>query len=168
MERCKRVEPPVAGTEKEMLSGFLDFLRGTIICKLEGLSDAEVRRPHEPSGLTLLGIVKHLADVERGWFREVFAGEARAGVADPEHDDRSWRIDPSETTADVLALYESEVARAREIVRNADMDATATAPGSEMEGLQLRWIMTHMIEETSRHCGHADLIRESIDGQTGE
>ncbi len=168
MERCERVEPPVAGTEKEMLSGFLDFLRGTIVCKLEGLSDAELRRPHEPSGLTLLGIVKHLADVERGWFREVFAGEARAGVRDPEEEDRFWRIDPGETTAKVLALYEAEVARARDIVRNADMDATASAPGPDLAGLQLRWIVIHMIEETGRHCGHADLIRESIDGQTGE
>jgi uncharacterized damage-inducible protein DinB len=168
MERCERVEPPVAGTEKEMLSGFLDFLRGTIVCKLEGLSDADLRRPHQPSGLTLLGIVKHLADVERGWFREVFAGEARGGPGDTGDPDRSWHIDPGETTADVLALYASEVAKARDIVRKADMDAIAAAPGPDMVGVQLRWIVTHMIEETGRHCGHADLIRESIDGETGE
>jgi uncharacterized damage-inducible protein DinB len=169
MELCDRIDPPVAGSEKEVLSGFLDFLRATMLCKLDGLSDEEVRRPHEPSGLTLLGIVKHLADVERSWFRDVFRGEdfsERWNDPDPE---RYWRIEPGETTADILAFYNTEVEQARQIVAAAEMSDVAKAElPPKLAGLQLRWIVTHMIEETGRHCGHADLIREAIDGRTGE
>ena len=168
METCDRIEPPIAGSEKEVLSGFLDFLRGTIVCKLNGLSEEQVRRPHDPSGLTLLGIVKHLADVERGWFREVFLGEDLAHLWDADDPGKYWRIEATDTTADIVASYDAEVARARQIVAETDLDTLAVAPAPDMEGLQLRWIVTHMIEETARHCGHADLIRESIDGQTGE
>lgn len=169
MERCARPEPPASGTDKEVLSGFLDFLRATILCKLEGLSDEQLRRPHDPSGLTLLGMVKHLADVERSWFREVFLGEDLSHLWDPDDPGKYWRIEQDETTKSVLAFYNAEVAGARQIVMEAELDAVAAAPPSAaLHGLQLRWIVTHMIEETARHCGHADLIREAIDGQTGE
>lgn len=168
MDRCERPEPPVAGTEKEVLSGFLDFLRGTILCKLDGLSDEQLRRPHEPSGLTLLGMIKHLTDVERSWFREVFLGEDLSQLWDADDPGKYWRIEPDETTDEILAIYNAEVNRAREIVADADFDAVAAAARAKGPGMQLRWIVAHMIEETARHCGHADLIRESIDGQTGE
>lgn len=168
MNNCERPEPPFAGPEKEVLSGFLDFLRGTILCKLDGLSDDDLRRPHDPSGMTLLGMVKHLADVERSWFREVFLGEDLSHLWDGDDPGKYWRIEPGETTDEILAFYNAEVARAREIVADADLDTLAGAPQESTPGLQLRWIVAHMIEETARHCGHADLIRESIDGQTGE
>ena len=168
MEKFERIDPPVAGSEKEVLSGFLDFLRGTIVCKLNGLSEEQARRPHYPSGLTLLGIIKHLSDVERSWFREVFLGEDLGHLWDADDAGKYWRIEAIDTTADIVASYDAEVARAREIVAETDLDTLAAAPGPGMEGLQLHWIVIHMVEETARHCGHADLIRESIDGQTGE
>ncbi len=168
MDKCERPEPPVSGSEKEVLSGFLDFLRGTVLCKLDGLSDEELRRPHDPSGLTLLGMVMHLAGVERSWFRDVFLGEDLPHLWDAGDPLQYWRIEPHETTAEILAFYNAEVETARQIVANSELDAPAKAPKGDMRGLQLRWIVTHMIEETGRHCGHADLIRESIDGQTGE
>jgi uncharacterized damage-inducible protein DinB len=133
-----------------VLAGFLDFLRGTILCKLDGLTDEELRRPHQPSGLTLLGLVQHLADVERSWFREVFTGEDLSHRWDASDPQRYWRIEPDDTTADILALYRSETERAREIVSTAAMDDLAAAPPDSLPGLQLRWIVAHMIEETVR------------------
>ncbi len=169
MDQCERPEPPISGTEKDVLSGFLDFLRGTILCKADGLTDEEVRRPHDPSGLTLLGLVKHLAYVEQDWFRRVFLGEAPEPIWSKEDPDADWRIEPDDTTDAIFALYRDEIGRAQAIVRDHHLDDVAKAPRrGSMEGLQLRWIVTHMIEETARHCGHADLMREAIDGQVGE
>ncbi len=168
MERCAREDPPAAAAEKPMLEAFLDWQRATLLCKLDGLNDEELRRPHEPSGLSLLGIVKHLADVERSWFREVFAGEDLSAEWDPNDRNRYWRIEPQETTDQILAFYQGEVERARAIVREADLNDPARNPGTGQAGLIRRWIVVHMIEETARHVGHADLMREVIDGQTGE
>ncbi len=168
MDTCARHDRPFAGPEKPMLEAFLDWQRATLLCKIAGLSDQDLRRRHVPSGLTLLGIVKHLADVERSWFRDVFAGEDLSRTRDPDDPDRYWRIEPDETTDEVVAFYEGEVECARAIVRNADLDDLARSPRPDKPGLTLRWIVLHMIEETARHVGHADLIREAIDGQTGE
>lgn len=167
MDRCQRPKPPLSGSEKELLSGFLGFLRGTILCKLDGLTDEEVRRPHDPSGMTLLGLVKHLTDVERSWFRETFAGEDLSHLWDDNDPGRYWRIEPNDTTADILSGYRAEIQEAERIVENHSLDHVAKAPRPGMDDLQLRWIVTHMIEETARHCGHADLMREAIDGQVG-
>ncbi len=84
MDRCVREDPPVAASEKPMLAAFLDWQRATLLCKLDGLGDEDLRRPHVPSGLTLLGIAKHRADVERSWFREVFVGEDLTGTRNPD------------------------------------------------------------------------------------
>lgn len=168
MDNCQRTDPPSAGTEKDVLQGFLGYLRDTMLCKLDGLTDEELRRPHDPSGLTLLGMVKHLTDVESSWFRETFLGEQMLHSWDPTDPDKDWRIEQSDTTAAILDGYRAEIRKANEIVDAHPLDAVATSPRTGMEGLQLRWIVTHLIEETARHCGHADLIREAIDGQTGE
>lgn len=164
----ERIDPPYAGTEKETLLGFADFLRQTILLKLEGLDDEQARRPHHPSGLTLLGMVKHLAYVERFWFQRVFMGEEVEIIWSEGDPDADWRIDPDETTAGIIALYREQVTISNRIAAAHDPDATARRPGPSRQGLQLRWILTHMIEETARHAGHADVIREAIDGQTGE
>lgn len=169
LEHCSRVSPPPAAPEQETIEAFLDWQRATLLCKLDGLSDEDLRLPGTASGLTLLGLVKHLADVERSWFREVFAGEDLAALWDPDDPGRYWRIEPAETTADILTFYRNEVERAREITRHTALDDVARGAGAaDQTAYSLRWIMLHMIEETARHIGHADLLREAIDGQVGE
>lgn len=166
LNRCKRTPPPYAAGEKAMAMAFLDWQRATLLCKLEGLSDEELRRPHDPSGLTLLGIVKHLRAVEAGWFRQDFAGEDPNSPTDPIPDAGDWSIGPEDSTAAVLERYQQEIERSRAITRAANLDDPAHDQ-VQAPGLTLRWILLHMIEETARHNGHADLIREAIDGETG-
>jgi uncharacterized damage-inducible protein DinB len=167
MEQCQRTDPPYAAGEKEMASAFLDWQRDTLLCKVAGLSDEELRRRHEPSGLTLLGLVKHLAAVEMIWFQARFAGATETEIPQPVDWEAYWRIEPHETTAGVLELYRRQVERSRAITAAAVPDDQARSFARHPE-LTLRWILLHMIEETGRHNGHADLIREAIDGQTGE
>lgn len=166
MDDCQRTDPPVAGSDHEMLDAFLDWQRATLLCKLDGLSDEDLRRaPIASTSLTLLGIVKHLADVERGWLRETFAGEMLDDTWSADDPDRFFRIEPGETTDDILTFYREETERSRAISRAASLDDVAK---ESTVGRSLRWILLHMIEETARHIGHADLLREAIDGQTGE
>ena len=165
MDEHGRPEPPLAAEPVELVSAFADFLRATLLWKIEGLSDEELRRPMTASGVCLLGIVKHSAHVERWWFQKVFAGEEidfpwREG--DPDAD---WRIEPGETTEGVVALYRQEVERSRAIAAGAAWNDRARTTGSDQT---IGWILTHMVEEVARHCGHADILREAIDGATGE
>ena len=123
-----------------------------------------------PSGVCLLGIVKHSAYVERWWFRAVFAGEDLPFPWSDQDPDADWRIESDETTAAILALYQDEIGQSRAIVQQAQdagvgWDAKAKRPGRDHS---LGWIMTHMVEEVARHNGHADILRELIDGKTGE
>ena len=160
-----RPEPPYLGDEAETLAGFLDFHRATLLWKLEGLDDEQLRRPMVPSGTSLLGMVKHLAYVERWWFQQVWAGREVTYPWTDEDPDADWRVEPSETTEDILALYRGECARSREIAAAASLDGVAHHPRGERSR---RWILVHMIEETARHNGHADILREQLDGVTGE
>ena len=170
MTAAQRTVPPIAGPEKEMLIGYLNLQRDTLRWKLDGLDDEQLRRQHAPSGLTLLGLAKHLADVERSWFRERVVGEDLAYLWDDTDPQRYWRIEPDDTTGDIVAAYRIECAAADAIIRERDLDSTVAAPPpwSGSEAMTLRWVVLHMIEETARHVGHADLIREAIDGATGE
>lgn len=161
----ERVDPPRSGTERELLAAFLDYQRATLLRKIDGVGDADLRRQVLPSTLTLLGMVKHLAYVERWWFAVCFAGEQLPLPWTKARPDADFRIDPGETTADIVALYKREVARSRAILSASSLDDLAK--GGDL-GTSLRWIALHMIEETARHNGHADLIREAIDGATGE
>jgi uncharacterized damage-inducible protein DinB len=158
--------PPAAGSETELLNAFLDFHRATLMWKVEGVGDDDLRRPMVPSGTSLLGLVKHLADVEQSWFVEVFAGQdPRFPLWNEDDPGATWRIEPDETTRQILDLYREVCDDARKAVAGASLDEVARkARGGET----LRWIMLHMIEETARHNGHADILREMIDGQTGE
>lgn len=165
MDQITRTDPPLAASEKEMLEAFLDYHRATLVQKVSGVSDEALRRKPTVSSLSLLGLVKHLAYVELWWFRKVFANEDvyDPGENDPDYD---FRIESDETTAGILALYEAEVAHARQILAENSLDEHAKRPGRE--GFTLRWILIHMLEETARHNGHADILREAIDGVTGE
>lgn len=163
-----RPQPPMAAAPVEMVSAFLDFLRATLLWKIEGVPDDDLRRPMTPSGVSLLGMLKHSALVERFWFRRVFAGEEIPFPWTKDDPDADWRIEAGETTAEIVTLYRAEVERSREIVAGKAWEARAARPPWPGEAQTLGWILTHMVEEVARHCGHADIIRETIDGQTGE
>jgi uncharacterized damage-inducible protein DinB len=168
MTEDNRPEPPHVGSEAETLSGFLDFQRATLLWKLEGLDDEQLRRAMVPSGTSLLGIVKHLAYVERSWFQRVWAGQEVSFPWTKEDPDADWRIEPEETTEAVVALYDGECDRSRQIVAGAaGLDEAVVHPRWK-EKVSRRWILTHMIEETARHVGHADILREQLDGAVGE
>lgn len=160
-----RPEPPSAAPAREMVEAFLDFQRATLLWKVDGLSDEDLRRSLVPSGLTLLGMVKHLGYVERWWFRIVFAGEDLPVPWSETDPDADWRVEPDETTASILESYRDEVEHARDNGAGAAWDDQAKRSGNEQT---LGWILTHMVEEVSRHNGHADIFRELIDGKTGE
>jgi uncharacterized damage-inducible protein DinB len=148
------------------LNAFLDFHRATLLWKVDGLSDEDLRRPMVPSGTSLLGLVKHLADVEQSWFVERFAGrEPRIQLWREDDPGATWRIEPDETTPQILDLYRAACEDSRKAVEGTSPDDVAK---QAQRGETLRWIMSHMIQETARHNGHADILREMIDGQTGK
>jgi uncharacterized damage-inducible protein DinB len=163
-----RTDPPYVADERAMLDAWLDYHRATLAWKCEGLDDAQLRqRAVPPSSLSLLGLVRHMADVERNWFRRVLGGEDVPGIywTDDDPDGDFDNVD----TADVqeaFATWRAECEHARR--------AGAAAPSLEATGLRrgekvsLRWILVHMIEEYARHNGHADLLRERIDGTVGD
>lgn len=169
-ENIVRVDPPMSGPEFEMLKAFLDYHRATLLQKISGVSEEDVKRKVFPSSnLSLLGLVKHLTYVERSWFQRWFKGEANLTWPWTREDpDADFRIEPDETTESIVALYQAEVEKSRQIVDSASLDDLTARPTTEGEDLTLRWIMLHMIEEVARHNGHADLLREAIDGVTGE
>jgi uncharacterized damage-inducible protein DinB len=167
MNDFERVLTPPVAPEGEMLNALLDFHRATLLLKVDGVSDEDLRRKLTPSGLTLLGLVKHLAYVERGWFQETFAGRELYSPETPDDPDADWRIEPGESTAEILELYRQEVREARQIVAAASLDDVAQKKSYRGNRFSLRWIILHMIQETARHNGHADILREMIDGVTG-
>jgi uncharacterized damage-inducible protein DinB len=158
MDSANRFEPPQIAGERETLTGFLQFQRDTLAWKCAGLTPEQLRStPIAPSTLSLLGLVRHMANVEQGWFREVFAGEELEPIPD------AWApVDADET----FDLWRSTCARSRKIVEAAPSLDDVGHDGDD--AFSLRWILTHMIEEYARHNGHADLLRERLDGQTGE
>jgi uncharacterized damage-inducible protein DinB len=168
MTEDNRPEPPHVGSEAETLRGFLDFHRATLLWKLEGLDDEQLRRAMVPSGTSLLGLVKHLAYVERSWFQRVWAGQEVSFPWTQDDPDADWRIEPDETTEDIVALYNGECDRSRQIVAAASALDEAVVHPRWKEAVSRRWILTHMIEETARHVGHADILREQLDGVVGE
>jgi uncharacterized damage-inducible protein DinB len=161
-----RVDPPPAASERELLISFLDLYRETILVKVGGLTEEQLRRRLVPSPTTLLGIVKHLGYVERSWFRMRFHGEDLPVPWTQEDPDADFRIEPDETAESVVAFYRDQVERARAIVAAAQLDDRVK--GQAKQAYTLRWILIHMIEETARHAGHADILREQTDGATGE
>jgi uncharacterized damage-inducible protein DinB len=166
-----RARPGLQAGEREMLTGWLEHHRGILLWKCEGLADDQLRqRSVPPSTLSLLGLVRHMSQVERGWFRQVFLGEDVPDLYDtPDAPDADFNgVDDANVAAD-FAAFAAECDASRQAVAAArDLDALSQ-DRSERTGQQfsLRWILTHMIEEYARHNGHADLLRETIDGATG-
>jgi len=167
-----RTEAPWIGDERTMLIAWLEFHRETLALKCADLSTAQLReRSVPPSSMSLLGLVRHMAEVERGWFRNVLGGQDLPGRyftddnLDAEFDDVDT-ADPDEA----FASWRVECAIARDLVAKAvslEVTGSRVRQGEE-QVYSLRWILIHMIEEYARHNGHADLLRERIDGATGE
>lgn len=172
MTSADGLDPFLHTTELETLSLFLDSHRSTLLATVEGLTKAQLAQRVAPSSLTLAGLVKHLAYVEDWWFVNRFLGDRTTEpfASAPFDEDPDWEFhSATDDEPDALvALYTSACERSRGVVRRAgDLDATSAATGRDGEGrYSLRWIMLHMIEETARHNGHADLLREAIDGRT--
>ena len=164
----ERPEPPLIAGEREMLRAFLDFHRATLALKCDGLTDDELRRRSmPPSTLTLLGLVRHMAEVERTWFRRVINGEDIALVWS-DHGDFQAAYDASASTrGEAFTAWHAEVESARRIEREAESLDVTGYHASWGEDVSLRLVMLHMIHEYARHNGHADLIREGIDGTVG-
>ncbi|MEU8567369.1 DinB family protein [Streptomyces pathocidini] len=166
----ERTIPPTTAGERAMLESWLDFHRETLARKCAGLDDKRLREASAPpSALTLLGLVRHMAEVERHWFRRVLAGEQEAGriYYDEADKDGDFRVCESDTWEEAHATWQAEIARARENAAGRSLDDLSAGGHRDIESFNLRWIYVHMIEEYARHNGHADLIRERIDGATG-
>ncbi|GHF70441.1 hypothetical protein GCM10018790_55490 [Kitasatospora xanthocidica] len=164
----ERPAPPLTGGEREMLRGFLDFHRATLAMKCEGLSDEQLRqRSSPPSTLSLLGLVRHMAEVERTWFRRVIDGESVPLVWSAEGDYQVAYDDAGSTRAEAFAAWQTEVERSRRIELAAEsLDVTGYQARWEAD-VSLRLVMLHLIHEYARHNGHADFLREAIDGVVG-
>jgi len=162
----RRTEPAFVLPEREMLEGWLEFHRTTLLLKCEGLDDAQRKtRPIASSLLSLHGLVRHMAEVERNWFRRVLLDDGAAPIwYDPAVEDSELvPLDDADWDAD-LSAWEAECAAARAAAADKTLDDCGVRRG---EPCSLRWIYTHMIEEYARHNGHADILRELVDGSVG-
>ncbi|MFD7162170.1 DinB family protein [Streptomyces violascens] len=163
-----RIGPPHFGSEREMLRAFLDYHRATLAMKCEGLGDEELRsRSMPPSTLSLLGLVRHMAEVERTWFRRAFEDQDIPLVWSDTMDFQA-AYDASESTrAEAFGAWEAEVEHSRRIERDAESLDLAGHQPRWGEDVSLRMVMLHLIHEYARHNGHADLLREGVDGTVG-
>jgi uncharacterized damage-inducible protein DinB len=171
-----RPEPPLAADELGTLVGFLDFQRATLAWKCAVVDAAGLRATVGASSMTLGGLLKHLAYVENNWFSRSLHGHDRQ----PPWDTVDWRADPdwdwnsaaADTPGELRTLWEETVARSRELLAQAladgGLDQPARRTWPDGRSPSVRWILVHMVEEYARHNGHADLLRESVDGSTGE
>jgi hypothetical protein len=167
-EAPERPHVPSTGDERAQLDAWLDFFRGTLLRKCDGLNAAQLKeRPVETSRLSLLGIVRHMTFVEQVWFETTFAGHDPTDYYKTEGDrDADFNDLDSDSLEVVMDLYLHATKTSRELSATHELDELATTPRRGRD-VDLRWIYVHMIEEYARHCGHADLIREMIDGTTG-
>jgi uncharacterized damage-inducible protein DinB len=164
----ERTGPPLIAGEREMLRAFLDYHRATLAMKCDGLSDEDLRRRSmPPSALSLLGLVRHMAEVERIWFRRVINRENLALVWSADGDFQAAYNARGATRSEAFAAWQAEVEHARRIEREAEsLDVIGHQPRWG-EDVSLRLVILHVIHEYARHNGHADLLREGIDGTVG-
>ncbi|PUB26219.1 uncharacterized protein DUF664 [Promicromonospora sp. AC04] len=177
-----RTDPPLAADEVTMLRSFIDFYRATIRRQCAGLTVEQLRTPHPPSTMTLAGMLKHLAYVEDIWFNVRLAGNEPAPPWDTvdwaADRDWDWNSALADTPEQLTALFDGAVAASERILdeflgRAVDqapgagaLDQPLARSGGHGGSITLRWLLVHMVEEYSRHAGHADLLREALDGAT--
>jgi Protein of unknown function (DUF664) len=162
----ERPSTPLNADERVTLEAFLDYHRATLLWKCEGLSDHQLRtRAMPPSNLSLLGLVRHLTEIERGWFRQDFGDPLPEVYCTPQRPEADFEDVDTANVAQNIAAYKTEVLAAKATVANLPLDYTITP---KTKTYSLRWIYLHMLEEYARHNGHADLLRQGIDGRTGE
>jgi uncharacterized damage-inducible protein DinB len=165
--------PPLApdelvstGTEREVLEAFLDFHRGVLVRKVSGVSEEEARRHRVPSSTTLAGLLKHMIGVERGWFQLRLAGRPAEDIGPNVGGGQdSWELAGNETVEWLVEEYQRTCDQSRQTAAKFALDDAV--PHRRLGQVSLRWIYVHMIEETARHVGHADILREQTDGATG-
>ncbi|MYS87553.1 DinB family protein [Embleya scabrispora] len=164
----ERPEPPLIADEREMIRGYLDYHRATLAMKCDDLSDEDLRRQSmPPSTLCLLGLVRHMAEVERNWFRRVINGEDIPLVWSDQGDFQVAYDASTSTRAEAFAAWEAEIEHSRRIEAAAEsLDVTGHNAKWD-EDVSLRLVMLHLIHEYARHNGHADFLREGIDGTVG-
>ncbi|GCD94776.1 DinB family protein [Embleya hyalina] len=168
MATDQRPTPPVTGDEREMMRAFLDFHRATLAMKCEGLSDEELRRRSmPPSTLSLLGLVRHMAEVERTWFRRVINAEDIPLVWSDEGDFQVAYDASGSTRSEAFAAWEAEVAHSRRIEAEAESLDVIGHNARWDQDVSLRLVMLHLMHEYARHNGHADFLREGVDGTVG-
>ncbi|WP_433386808.1 DinB family protein [Micromonospora sp. KLBMP9576] len=154
------------GDERAVLESFLDFHRGVLLRKLRGLSDVDASRRLVPSATTVAGLVKHLTTVEGNWFPGLLdPGPGETHRTTMEDALASFTLAEGDTVDSLAAAYERACARSREVAARFDLDHVVPQP--QLGEVSLRWILVHMVEETARHAGHADILRELTDGTTG-
>ncbi|SFY51246.1 DinB family protein [Streptomyces sp. F-1] len=167
----ERHEPALNAPEREMLEGWLEYHRRTLALKCEGLTDEQLRTASvPPSELTLMGLVRHMAEVERAWFRKVLTGDDPGPVYCSEADENGdFHVTDADTWQEAYTTWQAEIETARRLTAGLGLDELSRGRSRfTEEPFSLRWIYTHMIEEYARHNGHADLLRERIDGATGD
>ncbi len=171
-----RIDPPITAGEADTLLGFLNYQRDTLRWKCSGLTATELAMSLPPTTLTLGGLLKHVAVVEAGWLNQFFAG----GVVKPswfddlDHDDPDWSFASasSATPEQLFAWFDESIEVSDRVIAQAlagpDGLAAVSVEADDGNHISLRWIVCHLIEEYARHNGHADLLRQSIDGETGD
>jgi hypothetical protein len=165
-----RVPPDRIAHERSALDQILDYQRATLLMKCAGLTEAQLKeRSVPPSGLSLLGLVRHMTEVERWWFRMHANGEELEFIFDPDAVGLDFDAIADADAAGDLATYQAEIEAARAALAGKDLDLVVPSRGDHPDRTRdIRWIYLHMIDEYGRHNGHADLLRERIDGQTGD
>jgi uncharacterized damage-inducible protein DinB len=159
-------QPGSTGSERQVLEAFLDFHRQVLVSKVDGVSESEARHRRVPSKTTLAGLIKHMTGVERGWFQEVLAGCKPEDIGpNGGGGDESWDLAENETVSSLVKEYEQTCEQSRQTAARFALDDAVPEP--DMGQVSLRWIYVHMIEETARHVGHADILREQTDGAAG-
>ena len=166
-----RVDPPAVGADShDWYEAWLDYHRDTLLLKCAGLTGEQLcRRAVPPSTLSLLGLLRHLTEVERSWFRRRIDRQDVGPLyySDERPDDDHDATDPARA-ADDLAAYRAEILAAKQAAARHALDDMTFDPRPDRESFSLRWVYAHMLEEYARHNGHADLLREVVDGATGE
>lgn len=168
MTSDNRIGPPNFGSERDMLRAFLDYHRATLAMKCDGLTDEELRRQSmPPSTLSLLGLVRHMAEVERAWFRRVFEDNDAPMVWSEKVDFQAAYDASASTRGEAFAAWEAEVANSRRIEGAAESLDKAGYQPRWGEDVSLRMVLVHVLLEYGRHNGHADFLREGVDGTVG-